>query len=233
MNYRLITIAATAAGILCLSTVLPKAQTKAENSQVAQVSKPTPRLPDGQPDLNGMWYHMLGAPAPQTKPGESYDVGHAARTPITLFPLSKPTYKPEFAAKVKDLDVHQIDVDPAWYCAGPGVPRIGPPQKIVQTAKEIVFLYDDLTGNFFRVVRMNGTHRTNIEPSAHGDSIHTIRPVSSCGQPPCVNRNVSPNPAATSHPLTCRNTIRVWASSSQGRRSPRGAQHGGRASPCP
>jgi hypothetical protein len=51
------------------------------------------------------------------------------------------------------------------------VPRIGPPQKIVQTARELVFLYDDLNGNFFRVVRMNAAHRTDIEASAHGDSV--------------------------------------------------------------
>jgi len=28
-----------------------------------------------------------------------------------------------------------------------------------------------LSGNFYRVVRMNSTHRTDIDPSAHGDSV--------------------------------------------------------------
>ena len=51
---------------------------------------------------------------------------------------------------------------------------------------------------------------------------------------PCVSRhvphvrnNVNPSPAATSHPLNWRSTIRLWASSSQGRRVSGGAQHGG------
>ena len=37
-------------------------------------------------------------------------------------------------------------------CQPPGVPRIGPPDKIVQTAREIVFLYEDVSGPFFRIV---------------------------------------------------------------------------------
>ena len=96
---------------------------------------------------------------------------NAPRGQVTQYPVGRPKYKPEFVAKVKDLDERQVDLDPAWYCQPPGVPRIGPPQKIIQTPKEIVFLYDDLSGNFFRVVRMNATHRTDIDPSAHGDSI--------------------------------------------------------------
>jgi hypothetical protein len=157
---RVTATAAAAAGAVCLSIVIAQAQ-----------SATTPRLADGRPDLSGMWYHRIGEPAPQIKPGESYDAKNAPRGQVTQYPVGRPKYKPEFLAKVKDLDEHQVDVDPAWYCQPPGVPRIGPPQKIVQTAKEIVFLYDDLSGNFFRVVRMNSTHRTDIDPSAHGDSI--------------------------------------------------------------
>jgi hypothetical protein len=180
VHYRLITVTAAVVGGLCLSLVVPQAQTtqaRADTTNAASASKSTPRTADGHPDLSGQWYHRIGAPAPQIKPGQSFDAGHPATAEalrnrrIVQYPVGKAVYKPEFAAKVKDLDVNQIDTDPAWYCGPPGVPRIGPPQKIVQTSKEIVFLYDDLSGNFFRVVRMNGTHRTDIEPSAHGDSI--------------------------------------------------------------
>jgi hypothetical protein len=119
-----------------------------------------------------MWYHRIGPPVPLIKPGQSYDAGKAKPPSVNGYnPPVKPIYKAEFVPKVKELDEHQIDFDLAWHCGPPGVPRIGPPHKIVQTSKELVFLYDDLSGNFFRVVRMNGTHRTDIEPSAHGDSI--------------------------------------------------------------
>ena len=156
---RRLTRGAVVAGVVGLAMVFVQAQGA------------TPRLADGHPDLNGMWYHRIGAPAPQVKPGESYDAVNAPRGQVTQYPVGRPKYKPEFVAKVKDLDERQVDLDPAWYCQPPGVPRIGPPQKIIQTPKEMVFLYDDLSGNFFRVVRMNATHRTDIDPSAHGDSI--------------------------------------------------------------
>ena len=175
MSSRVTTIAIAAAGIVCVSLAFVSAQagaqSKQESGRAAGASAATPKLPDGHPDLNGQWYHRIGAPAPQIKPGQSYDAALAKPVGINQFNPGKPVYKPEYVAKVKDLDQRQVKVDPAWYCQPPGVPRIGPPQKIVQTPKEVVFMYDDLNGNFFRVVRMNGTHRTDIDPSAHGDSI--------------------------------------------------------------
>ena len=175
MRSRVTTIAVITAGIACLSLALVGAQAgaqgKQDNARAATASAATPKLADGHPDLNGQWYHRIGPPVAQLKPGQSYDAAIAKPIGIAQFNPGKAPYKPEYAAKVKDLDERQVQVDPAWYCQPPGVPRVGPPQKIVQTAKELVFLYDDLNGNFFRVVRMNAPHRTDIEPSAHGDSV--------------------------------------------------------------
>jgi hypothetical protein len=172
---RVTTVAVIAAGIVCLSLALVRAQAgaqgKQESARAATASVATPKLPDGHPDLNGQWHHRIGPPVPQLKPGQSYDAAIAKPIGIAQFNPGKPVYKPEYVAKVKDLDERQVQVDPAWYCQPPGVPRIGPPQKIVQNAKELVFLYDDLNGNFFRVVRMNAAHRTDIDSSAHGDSV--------------------------------------------------------------
>ena len=57
-------------------------------------------------------------------------------------------------------------------CYPPGVPRIGPPDKIVRTPNEVIFLYDDYTGNHFRIVRLGGRpHRTDVEASFLGDAI--------------------------------------------------------------
>jgi hypothetical protein len=175
MRSRVTTVAVITAGIVCLSLALVGAQAgaqgKQDNARAATASAATPKLADGHPDLNGQWYHRIGPPVAQLKPGQSYDAAIAKPIGIAQFNPGKAPYKPEYAAKVKDLDERQVQVDPAWYCQPPGVPRVGPPQKIVQTAKELVFLYDDLNGNFFRVVRMNVPHRTDIEASAHGDSV--------------------------------------------------------------
>ena len=175
MRSRVTTVAVITAGIACLSLALVGAQAgaqgKQESARAATASAATPKLADGHPDLNGQWYHRIGPPVAQLKPGQSYDAAIAKPIGIAQFNPGKAPYKPEYVAKVKDLDERQVQVDPAWYCQPPGVPRVGPPQKIVQTAKEVVFLYDDLNGNFFRVVRMNAAHRTDIEASAHGDSV--------------------------------------------------------------
>ena len=175
MRSRVTTVAVITAGIACLSLALVRAQAGAQGKQdsarATTASAATPKLADGHPDLNGQWYHRIGPPVAQLKPGQSYDAAIAKPIGIAQFNPGRAPYKPEFVAKVKDLDERQVQVDPAWYCQPPGVPRVGPPQKIVQTAKELVFLYDDLNGNFFRVVRLNAPHRTDIEASAHGDSV--------------------------------------------------------------
>jgi hypothetical protein len=83
-----------------------------------------------------------------------------------------PKYKQQFLARIKEMKDDQINVDPSFHCGPPGIVRIGPPQRIVQTAREIVVLYDDLNGNFFRLIPIDGRpHREDIEPSAHGDSV--------------------------------------------------------------
>jgi hypothetical protein len=65
-----------------------------------------------------------------------------------------------------------VDEDPVLRCFAPGVPRIGPPDKIVQRAGEVAFLYEDVSGSFFRIVPTDGRpHPTNNEPSYLGDAV--------------------------------------------------------------
>ena len=86
--------------------------------------------------------------------------------------IDRPRYLPEFQARVDDLNARQVEEDPVLRCEPPGVPRIGPPDKIVQTQTEIVFLYDDVSGNFFRVIPTDGRpHRDDVERSFLGDAI--------------------------------------------------------------
>ena len=140
----------------------------------AAAAKPTPRAADGHPDLTGMWYRRIAGPVTQ-RVGKSIVIVNNA-PPVegagNRYNPGTPKYKPQFLARVKELKDDQINVDPAFHCGPPGIPRIGPPQRIVQTAREIVVMYDDLNGNFFRLIPIDGRkHRTGIEPSAHGDSV--------------------------------------------------------------
>jgi hypothetical protein len=146
-------------------------------------SKPTPHLADGHPDLNGVWHHFFGGLV--GKVGEnsfSLDFGRsvpkssAAGTPVPRAkPDPKPEYKPELLAKVKYLSDNQVKEDRTLHCMPPGVPRLGPPQEIVQTSKQLVFLYGDLTGNHWRVIPVNGRHSTDPEDEGtyNGDSVAT------------------------------------------------------------
>lgn len=87
-------------------------------------------------------------------------------------PSGFPKYKPQFQARVKDLSDRQVETDASLRCQLPGVPRIGPPAKIVQTAREVIFLYDDLNGSFYRIIPTDGrAHRKDVSPNFLGDAI--------------------------------------------------------------
>ena len=148
----------------------------------------TPRI-DGRPDLNGAWdtgYNdiAIGFVQPQQLGGGSLCVsgcappagaaggttaGRAGGAPPAP---SRPKYKPEFQARVKTLDANQVKEDSILRCQPPGVPRIGPPAKIVQTRREVVFFYDDVNGGFFRIIPIDGRpHRKDLPASYLGDAV--------------------------------------------------------------
>jgi len=158
--------------------------------------KTTPHLADGKSDLNGTWDHLGGIEfvRPQNLDNGSVCVvgcppaaaagaggagaraggaGARAGGPPAAPPAPNfPKYKQEFLAKVKDLSERQVEVDTALQCQPPGVPRIGPPAKIVQTAREVLFLYDDVNGSFFRIIPTDGrAHRKDLPASYLGDAI--------------------------------------------------------------
>ena len=133
----------------------------------------------GRADLNGTWENGAGIPfvRPQ-RMGASIcltgcpEAPELGGLPGGMPPLDRPKYKPEFVARVNDLDERQVAEDPILRCENPGLPRIGPPDKIVQTQSEVIFLYDDVNGNFFRIVPTDGRgHRTDVEATSLGDSI--------------------------------------------------------------
>jgi len=146
-----------------------------------------PRMADGHPDFNGTWDNGGGIDflQPQKLAGGSVCVTGCAPPPGAAPPPpppaagaaaparpgpDRPRYKPEFQAKVKALEANQVKTDPVLRCLPPGVPRIGPPDKIVQTAREIVFLYEDVSGPFFRIVPLDGRKRADESETYLGDA---------------------------------------------------------------
>ena len=140
-------------------------------------SKPTPRAADGHPDLNGVWHHYFNGLV--AKVGDnSFTLNFGQTIPKgTAAPQAKPDpmpeYKPALVAKVKFLNDNQVKEDHTLHCMPPGVPRLGPPQEIVQTSKQVVFLYSELTGNHWRVIPVGGHHSTDPEDEGtyNGDSV--------------------------------------------------------------
>jgi hypothetical protein len=143
---------AMAAGLLLASGVV--AQNAAPKSSVS-----TPRMANGKPDLSGVWAAFRDAFA-ETVEGDntiqsfasrrcgptqkdclehsnqSYDGEFTGR-----FDPNRPLYKPQYWDKVQELDYNTNFEDPTFLCQPAGVPRMGPPTKIAQSANEIIFLY--------------------------------------------------------------------------------------------
>jgi hypothetical protein len=147
-----------------------------------QAKRPTPKMPDGRPDLNGTWDRVDGIAfvRPQDLGGGSLcligcaPAAAAAPRAGGAAPAAPnfPKYKPEFLGKVKELNDNQVKMDTVLQCQPPGVPRIGPPRKIVHTAREVVFLYDDVSGSFFRIIPIDGRkHRQDLPESYLGDAV--------------------------------------------------------------
>jgi hypothetical protein len=146
-------------------------------------SKKVPRAPDGHPDLSGGWTYAIDvAPVALKKVVDGkvtttlveQNARHKVfeNVPGSLPWTQAPSYKPEFRDKVKDLAAHESKVDGVFYCGRPGVPRVGSPRRIIQLPGEFVFLYEEISGNTFRIVPTDGRkHRADANPSYYGDGI--------------------------------------------------------------
>jgi len=165
------------------------AQQPPVNSAAAKPApaKSTPRTADGHPDLNGVWSAAGGIASIfrsekkedgsiQIKGGDQFYIFTNQRPAgppraAAAYTQNVPSYKPEFQAKVKYLNDNESKTDQVFYCGKPGVPRIGPPRKIIQSAKETVFLYEDMSGDGYRVIPTDGKpHHADSAPSYNGDS---------------------------------------------------------------
>jgi hypothetical protein len=147
----------------------------------------TPRAADGHPDLTGLWNST--APSVFVQSADPLASNLASRDGTLLnferdFTLvrradpNKPLYKPQFWEKVQQGDQNGNTDDPSYGCMPGGVPRMGPPAKIVQTPKELVFLYVSPPaqgwGDQYRVIPTDGRAHTplaDLDGTWKGESI--------------------------------------------------------------
>ena len=172
----------------------------AQNQKVDSTPSPsvaTPRAPDGHPDLSGMW-NGAGGGIGRTSEDNGNIISNVAsrrcapnqrgcrdQTNQTVdgeftgrMDPNRPLYKPEFWDKVQDLDRNTNTVDPIFKCQPYGVPRMGAPTKIVQTANEVIFLYAAAGAgtqpNDFRIIPTDGREHDPVraqDVSYYGDSV--------------------------------------------------------------
>jgi hypothetical protein len=115
--------------------------------------RPTPRAAGGKPDLSGVW-DGRGANINKELPGKEL--------PYTAAGEAAYQYNMTQA------------VDPQSLCIIIGQPRAdvdGRPFEIVQNSNRVAFLYERDASR--RVIRLNGHHPKDIEPSFFGDAIAT------------------------------------------------------------
>ncbi len=161
------------------------------------VAAATPRLADGHPDMTGNW---SGPPLAITGSGnrrcgptqvaggginpevgckipqDNFWVDYEWISPSRFGP-SRPNYKPEFWDKIQELDQWTNKDDPVMTCQPLGIPRQGTPTRIIQSATDIIFFYNEYSdyggGNYeYRDIPTDGRKRPEtVESYYYGLSI--------------------------------------------------------------
>src|SRR5215471_3074477 len=168
-----------------LSPLPASAQTAARPANTAAKTparKPIPRMPDGKPDLTGVWQGGSTQRGSWEDANTGTGVGGSGRDPSApVAPSSndRPAgregapYQPWAAQKVLEAFNRRGIDDPTAKCLPAGIPRtimLGLfPQQIVQTPTQIIMLYEYM--NVYRVVPLNAKHPDDLLPSYMGNSV--------------------------------------------------------------
>ncbi len=115
-------------------------------------NQPTPRRADGHPDLTGNWqsggFFNWRYGFRRCGPTQSADCSRTVNQTMdyefeapSRFGPNRPAYKPEHWDKVQQLDMWTNKEDPVMTCQPLGLPRHGAPRRIVQSDKDVIFIY--------------------------------------------------------------------------------------------
>jgi len=153
-----IVAAAAAAAIVTMVSVAGQTRPAPPAAPAARRS----RMPDGKPNLNGIWQAVNSAnwdvedhearQGPVTALGASFSVPPG----IGIVEGGTIPYRPEALAKKKENQANWLARDPEIKCYMPGIPRAtyqGYPFQIVQTGKDILMSYQ--FANASRIVYMS------------------------------------------------------------------------------
>ena len=138
--------------LLTLGSAGAVAQPAAAQSQAV----PTPRTPDGKPDLNGVISQVVTNPKIFDEESEIGSNNVPARNGRManfendnglnrLAIRNRPQYKPEFWDTVRSNEWNGNQIDPEPHCMPAGVPRLGTPVQIIQKNNFMVMVYAGVT----------------------------------------------------------------------------------------
>src|SRR5215831_7924960 len=154
------------AGILGLTLLPMGLQAQTATRKAASSRSAIPRMPDGKPDLTGVWQGGSTQRGSWEEANTGTGVGGSGRDPAAPVAASsndRPAgregapYQPWAAQKVLEAFNRRGIDDPTALCLPAGLPRtvmLGLfPQQIVQTSTQIIMLYEYM--NVFRVIPLN------------------------------------------------------------------------------
>jgi hypothetical protein len=154
--------------------------TIASGSSFLSAQSAVPRMPDGKPNLTGVWQGGSTRKGSWEDANSGLGVGGTGRDPTApASPASQQVintpapYQPWAAKKVlESYNKRGID-DPSALCLPPGVPRLSItglfPIQIVQTPEQVIILYEYM--NVFRVIPLKAKHADDLVPTYMGDSV--------------------------------------------------------------
>ena len=141
-----------------------------KSQEAAAGQEQTPRMANGKPDLTGNWNfsamnwrygnRRCGPTQVECTRAINQTMDFEFEAPSRFGP-NRPLYKSEYWDKVQQLDMWTNKEDPVMTCQPLGIPRQGPPRRIVQTATDIIFFYGryaDGGGGYgeYRIIPIDG-----------------------------------------------------------------------------